>query len=190
MSTKITRRHLLCRTAPALALVPIGLTLAGCPEFNTAVTKTVAVIDSVTPQVIAYVSAIGKIATLVLPVVQDLTGLGAEAGNIIGTAETVLSDIATVGGAIATATGPGAVGLVARIGAGLGTLGPLLAGIKGLPTVVGDFLTNAVALLPAIEQGVGIITAPKPAQHRFARMAATISPERAYQNLLAMGAGR
>ncbi len=187
MNTMMTRRNLLCRTAPALAMIPIAFALDGCAG----VTKAVGVIDSVTPQVIAWVGKIGQVAGLILPAVQAITGLGSTATSIIGTAETVLADIHAVGTSIASATGTGAVGLVSRLGAGLGTLAPLLSGIAGVPSIVSGFITNGLALLPAIEQAVGIISAPPAAaQHRFARMAAPISPEQAYQNLVAMAAGR
>ncbi len=186
MSTKITRRYLLCRAAPALATIPIGLALAGCPAFN----KAISVVDSVTPKVIAEVGVIAQVAGIVLPAIQGLTGLGSAAGNIIGRAETVIADAQAVARDIGAVTGPGAVALVTRLGTGIRDLAPLLSGVRGVPPVVSSWLTNALALLPAIEQGVGIVSALAPAQHRFARAAAAISPEQAYQNLLAMAAGR
>jgi hypothetical protein len=151
-------------------MIPIGIALDGCAGIASAV--------ALAPQIVQYVGVIAQAVSVVEPFITGLTGISSSVSGTIASA--IASVKAAVSGTVATASG---------LVSGVGTMAGLLSGIKGLPASVETFLTNATALLPSIEQALGIVatvTAPA-AQHRFARMAATITPEQAVANLLALG---
>lgn len=159
----VSRRALLRSTA----LIPVGLAIEGCSALTTAV--------ALAPQIVQYVGIIAQAVSVVEPFITGLTGISS---SVSGTIASAISSVkAAVSGTVATASG---------LVSGVSTMAGLLSGITGLPASVESFLTNATALLPSIEQALGIVatvSAPSTAQHRFVRMAATITPEQAVANL-------
>ncbi len=170
--THLSRRALLSSTA----MIPVALAVDGCAALTAAV--------AIAPQVAGWIQTISSVASVVEPLILGITGLGA---NVRATIAAAISDVQSVASGIASATSTTATGLVQKLSSGVGTLAGLLSGFSGLPAEVGSFIQNAVALVPAIEQAVGIVS-PPPA-NRFERMAATITPEQANANLRLILAG-
>jgi len=123
--------------------------MAGCSALTQAV--------AIAPQIASYIQAIASAATAAMPFIVGLTNLSA---NVKSTISTALSDIQAVATDISTATTTTATGLVQKLGSGVGTLAGLLSGNSSIPDIVNLFIANALALVPVIEQAVGIITAP------------------------------
>ena len=169
---EISRRYLLSSTA----LIPPALLLNGCAALTAAV--------AIAPTIAGYIQTIASVASVVEPLILGITGLGS---NVQSTIASAISDVQSVASGIASATSTTATGLVQKLSSGVGTLAGLLSGISGIPAEVGSFIQNAVALIPAIEQAVGIVSPPPAA--RFGRLAAMISPEQANANLQLILAG-
>ncbi len=172
--TQISRRALLRSTA----LIPVALVMDGCAAITAAV--------AIAPTVAGWISTISSVASVVEPLILGITGLGA---NVQATIATALADVKSAASGIASATTLTATGLVQKLGSGMNTIATLLSGVGAIPAEVGSFITNGLALIPAIEQAVGITSASPPPAARFARMAATISPDQANANLQLIIAG-
>ncbi len=176
MNQIVTRRALLRTTA----LIPVGLAVEGCAALTTAVTLA--------PQIAEYAGVIANAISLVLPDIKALTGLAGGAYNTIAWVVDQISGTATK---IANATSADAASLVSTLASGVGTIAGMLSGLPSLSGIVNDVISNALAVIPRIEALVGIApSAPPVTAHRFARMAATVSPELAVANLRVFVASR
>jgi hypothetical protein len=172
--TQISRRALV-QAAP---MIPIALALQGCPSFTSAVTSAVAI----APTIAGYMATIAKVASVVEPLITGITGFST---NVSSTIATALADVQSVASGITSATTTTGAVLAQKLGSGVNTLATLLSGAKVIPAEVGSFISNAMALLPAIEAAFGIT--PAPAASRFAM--AGISAEQADANLQLILAG-
>lgn len=140
MSNMVTRRALL-RTS---ALIPVGLFLVDCTAAQQAQFSKVS----------ADIETIAGAITGVLPALAAVKGVSASVMAKIGQAA---ADLKTLAGAMSGATATAAtttVGTVENVINGvLGAVGGL-----SLPSGLNSVFSAISALLPAIEQGVGIVT--------------------------------
>ncbi len=170
----MTRRALLRSTALVAPAV-----LAGCAGIAAAV--------ALAPEIASGISALGSVASIVLPIIGNLTGLS---GSVSGVIATAIADVEAVGNDIASATGSTATSLVQKLGSATGTLAGLFSGVAGLPDIVSRFVTDAVSLANEAEVAVGLKSAAAPpAAYRFGRFAAMASPDAARLDLAAILAG-
>lgn len=170
----LTRRALMRSTA----LIPV-VAAAGCAGLAQAVVLA--------PQIASYIQVIAEAAQAAAPFIEGLTNLSA---NVRSTINTALNDINSVAAGIASATSVTVGALVQKLGSGVGTLAGLLSGNALVPDVVNSFISSALALVPTVEQAVGISAAPAAPATPTARMAARITPEQAYANLARIAAIR
>ncbi len=174
-----TRRYLLCRVAPAVAVLPVGLALAGCTVFDAAIAKV--------PQFAADASTIANALSAVLPTIETLAGISQ---SVIARVTQLVGDIQATASQLAGATAPSAVVLVGALGSGVSQIINTLGGVA-LPPWISTVFMAATTLLPIIEQAVGIIKPPAaaPAPRFAAPVAPTMTAEQA-RSVLAMAAAR
>lgn len=174
----ITRRGLLRTTALIPAAVAVAM-IDGCSAITTAI--------ALAPEIATYAGTIAQGISLVLPTIKTLTGL---AGGAYDTIAWLATEIENAARGLTTATVSTASSLVTTVGSDLGTIAGKLSGLPGLPTLVDDVISNALALYTGIETklfGAPVVTAPPPAaMHRFAARAATLTPEQAFENMKAI----
>ncbi len=175
---QFSRRGFLRTTALVPAVIAAAM-LDGCSALTTAV--------ALAPQIAQYAGVIANAITLVLPSIQTLTGL---AGGALHTVEWFIGDVQATASRIATATATTASSLITTLGSDLGGIAGKLSGVAGLPTLVDDIISNALAAYTGIETmffGAPTVTPPPvAAMHRFAARAATIRPDQAIANLQAI----
>jgi hypothetical protein len=174
----MNRRGFLRTTALVPAVVAAAM-IDGCSVVATAI--------ALAPEIAQYAGTIAKGIELLLPTLSTLTGL---AGGAYNTVAWLVKEIDTAATGLATATTKTASALVTTVGADLGAIAGKLSGLPGLPTIVDDVISNALALYTGIETklfGAPVVPAPpKAAMHRFAARAAMLTPEQAYANLQAL----
>lgn len=157
----ITRRHLLLTTA----IVPV----AACAQFDAAVQKI--------PGLASDADLIARGLQTILPTIETLTGLAggakAEVIKLIGLAQ-------GAAGQIIGAAGAGTADMVRTIASAVSGIAGFVFGVPGLPVIVSTVVNAALALVPMIEQEVGI--SPPPGR----RLASTMAPEQGRRTLMAV----
>lgn len=142
---KITRRQLLVSTA----LVPV----AACAQLTNAITAV--------PAVASDVNRIAGALQKIEPTIEALTGL---AGGAKATIEATISQVSALAGQIAAASPTDVTGLVSQFAGGVAAIAGPLLGMPFLPAAVNIAINAALALVPTIEQVVGIVSAPQAAR--------------------------
>lgn len=163
----MTRRVLLVSTA----LVPV----AACAQLQPIIDKL--------PGLAKDAALIAQTVALILPTIRTLTGLSGGAWNEVNK---LVAMVETTAGQIQSAVGAALPQMVQTIGAAVAGLAGTLLGVPGLPTIVSTIIGAAGALLPALEQAVGIA----PALATARRFAAVLTPDQARAQLQAIAAGR
>lgn len=165
----VSRRSLLRSTA----LVPAALVVANCSALTGGVSIS---------QVSSDIATIASGLAGILPTIAKVAGVTTGVMSTIGTATNDLQKIAS---AVSSATSTAATTMVGTVENVVGGVLSAVSGIS-LPSSLSTVFSAISALLPAIEQGVGIVTAlVAPAPARFARATAAMSPDQARAVLIA-----
>lgn len=165
-------RRALLRTTTFL--VPV-LALAAC----SGVTKAVDAVVAVAPQVARDAAMIADALAAILPTIERIAGVSSTVMDKVSAAVATVRATAT---AIAGATTATAGGLVQQLSSGVASVVGLLGG-AAVPPWVSTVLAAAGALVPLIEQGVGLVTSAMP--HTARRM-----PADEARRVLASASGR